>query len=44
MSLTFGEFSSCLRIEVKEVNICGELFVLSLVYSYVAICRLCAVL
>jgi hypothetical protein len=39
MSLIFGEYPSCLRIEVKEVNISGELFILSLIYSYVAACR-----
>jgi hypothetical protein len=44
MSLTFGEYHSCLRIEVKEVNICGKLFILSLIYSYVAACRFCVVL
>jgi hypothetical protein len=44
MSLTFGEFSSCLRIEVREVNISDELFILSLIYSYVAECKLFAVL
>jgi len=44
MALTFGKFPSCLRIEVKEMNICGELLILSLIYSYVAVCRFCAVL
>jgi hypothetical protein len=44
MSLAFGEFPSCLRIEVREVNISDKLFILSLIYSYVAECRFCAVL
>jgi hypothetical protein len=44
MSLTFDEFPSSLRIATEEVNVCDELFILSLIYSYVAVRRFSAVL